>query len=113
MEILGVLLTITKTFDGKRDSEDLESRALGLFHTLFAQTTYTNDDYPFIHDANRLPVTWSLIIHSLLSRLIADGLIRNDHCAVTPAQIKQHETEIGFAKSLHDMARRCAFCSPT
>lgn len=68
MELLGFLLTITEAFNGPRLSGGLETRALGFFFIGFTQMAYTNAVHPGTHDSTRLPVTWPLIVHSMLSR---------------------------------------------
>lgn len=106
IELLAFLSTMTEAFSGQRLSEGLASRDIGYFLTGSAQTTYTNVVHPGTHDPARLPVTWPLIAHSLLSRFITDELLRNEYFAVTSASIKQGETDMYFAKRLHGMARR-------
>lgn len=98
---------MTEAFNVQRLSKGLATRALGCFLTGSAQTTYTNVVNPVTHDPTRLPVTWPLIVHSLLSRFVADDLLRNEYYAVTSARIKQSENEMDFAERVHDMARRC------
>lgn len=80
---------------------------MGFFVTGSAQVAYTNVVYPGTHEPNRFPVTWPLIVHSLLRRFITDDLHHNEHYAVTSAHIKQSEKEMDFDELLRDIARRC------
>lgn len=104
MDLLCFLPTLTEYFNFKRVIEGLASQAIGLFLTGSTQTVYTNVVHPSTHDPTRLPVTWPLIVHILLSRFITYELLRNEHYAVASARIKQSETAVAFAERLHFMA---------
>lgn len=88
MEILGSLSTMTKDFDSQRVSKGFATYNLGFFLTGSAQTAYNNVVYHGTHDPNLLPVTWMLVMHSLLNFFITDDLLRNEHNTVNSAQIK-------------------------
>lgn len=105
--IIGFLSTMAEAFDGQRVSEGLASRSLGFFLTGSAQNAYINVVYRQTHDPNHVPITWPLIVNSILNCFISDDFLRNEHHAVTSARIKQSETYINFAERLHDMSRRC------
>lgn len=113
MELLGFLSTMTKRLNGQQLSEGLATRALGFFLIGSTQAASTNVVHPSTHDPTRLPMTWPLIIQSLLGRFITIELLRKQHYAVTSAHIKQSETEMDFAEHLHDLLAAAVNCVPT
>lgn len=97
---------MTEAFNDQHLGEVLASQDIGLLFSGSAQTEYTNVVHSGTDDPTRLPVTWPLIVHSLKSRFITDDILHNECYAMTPARIKQSETDMYFVERLHEMTRR-------
>lgn len=89
MKLIGFLASMTEEFNGQRLSKGLASLTIGVFLTGSMQMAYKNVVHPDKQDKTRLPVTWPLILHPLLSSFITDDSLRKENYDVTSARIKK------------------------
>lgn len=77
MEHYGFQRSMMKSFKYKRLKKGVATRATEIYTTDYEQTTYNNVVQHKTHDRARLPLTWPLIAHPLLSRFITEDLLRD------------------------------------